>query len=135
MFFPENLESICQKVDKNIDQDMKEEFQEFLTGYAHIFIENVGNTKDHTYNNLNGLIKNENLCLLSRDKDCCVIIMNKQNNIQKLKGILDEVIMIETYEWSIDTTKLFKASYTETTKTNYKLQKLTITKCNYIPIN
>ena len=40
------------KVDKDIDQAMKEEFHEFLRGYTDIFIKNVNNTKDHTYNDL-----------------------------------------------------------------------------------
>ena len=31
-FLAANLESICQKVDKDIDQGMKEEFHEFLRG-------------------------------------------------------------------------------------------------------
>ena len=76
--------AICQKVDKDIDQGMKKEFHEFLRGYTKIFIKNMNNTKDHTYNNLKILIKNKNLCVLSEDKDSYVIIMNKQDYIQKL---------------------------------------------------
>ena len=30
-FLAANLKSICQRVDKDIDQDIKEEFHEFLT--------------------------------------------------------------------------------------------------------
>ena len=63
------------------------------------------NTKDHTYNNLKRLIKNKNLCVLSGDKDSCVIIMNKQDYIQKLEGMLDEGIKRGTYERSTDPTK------------------------------
>ena len=103
-FLAANLESICQKVDKDIDQGMKEEFHEFLRGYTNIFIKNMNNTKDHTYNNLKQLIKNKNLCVLSGDKDSCVVIMNKQDYIQKLKGMLEERIKRGTYEWSTDTT-------------------------------
>ena len=104
-FLAANLESICQKVDKDIDQAMKEEFHEFLRGYTDIFIKNVSNTKDHTYNDLKRLIVNKNLCVLSGDKDSCVIIMNKQDYIQKLEGMLDEGIKRGTYERSTDTTK------------------------------
>ena len=88
-FLAANLESICQRVDKDIDQGMKEEFHEFLRRYTDIFIKNINNTKDHTYNNLKGLIKNKNLCVLSGDKDSCVIIMNKQDYIVKLEEILN----------------------------------------------
>ena len=31
---------------------MKEEFREFPSGYTDIFIKNMNNSKDHTYNNL-----------------------------------------------------------------------------------
>ena len=103
-FLAGNLESICQKVDKDIDQGMKEEFHELLRGYTEIFIKNMNNTKDHTYNNLKQLIKKKNLCVLSGDKDSCVVIMNKQDYIQELKGMLEEGINRGTYEWSTDTT-------------------------------
>lgn len=36
-FRPANLESICLKVNKDVEQDMKEEFHEFLGGYTDIF--------------------------------------------------------------------------------------------------
>ena len=83
---------------------MKEEFHEFLRGYTDIFIKNINNTKDHTYNNLKGLIKNKNLCVLSGDKDSCVIIMNKQDYIVKLEEMLNEGIKKGTYERANDTT-------------------------------
>ena len=47
-FLAANLELICQKVDKNIDQDMKEEFHEFFKGYKRIVIKKVGNAKVDT---------------------------------------------------------------------------------------
>lgn len=50
-FFAGNLESICQKVNKNIDWDMKEEFYELLWGNTDIFIKNVIFNKDHKSNN------------------------------------------------------------------------------------
>ena len=55
-FLAANLELICQKVDKDIDQAMKEEFHESLRGYTDIFIKNVNNTNNHTYNDLNKMI-------------------------------------------------------------------------------
>ena len=103
-FLAANLELTCQRVDKDIDQGMKEEFHEFLRGYTDIFIKNINNTKDHTYNNLKGLIKNKNLCVLSGDKDSCVIIMNKQDYIVKLEEMLNEGIKKGTYERANDTT-------------------------------
>ena len=72
-FLVANLESICQRADKDIEQGMIEESHEFLRGYTDIFIKNINNTKDHTYNNLKGLIKNKNLCVLSGDKDLALL--------------------------------------------------------------
>ena len=83
---------------------MKEEFHEFLRRYTDISIKNINNTRDHTYNNLKGLIKNKNLCVLSGDKDSCVIIMNKQDYIVKLEEMLNEGIKKGTYERANDTT-------------------------------
>ena len=97
-FLAANLESICQRVEKDIDQGMKEEFHESPRGYTDIFIKNIIKTKDHTYNNLKGLIKNKNLCILSWDKDSCIIIMNKQDYIEKLEDRLNEGIKRGTYE-------------------------------------
>ena len=97
-------ESTCQSVDKNIDQGLKQEFHELRRGYTDIFIKNVNNTKDHTYNNLKALIKNKNLCVLSGDKDSCVIIINKQDYIVKLEEMLNEGIKKGTYERPNDTT-------------------------------
>ena len=83
---------------------MKKEFHEFLRGYTNIFITNMTNTKGHTYNDLKGLIKDTNQCILSGDKDSCVVIMNKQDYIQKLEDMINEGIKGGTYGWSTDTT-------------------------------
>ena len=79
---------------------MKDEFHEFLRGCTDIFIKNMNNTEDHTDNNLKQLIKNKTLCVLSGDKDSCVILMNKQDYIQKLEGMLEEGIKRGAYEES-----------------------------------
>ena len=60
----------------------------------------MNNDKDHTCNNLKGLIKNKNLRVLSGDKYSCVIIMNKQEYI-----MLNEGLKTGIYELSTDTTK------------------------------
>ena len=50
-FLAANVESIFQRVDKDIDQGMKEEIHELLRGYTDIFIKDINNIKEHTYNN------------------------------------------------------------------------------------
>ena len=47
-----NVESVCQRVDDEINQEIKEHFPEFLRGYTDIFIKTVNNTKDYIYKNL-----------------------------------------------------------------------------------
>ena len=49
----------------------------------------MGNTKDDTFKNLKCFIKNKNLCVLSEDKGISVIIMTKEDHIQKLEGLLE----------------------------------------------
>ena len=65
----------------------------------------MNNDKDHKCNNLKGLIKNKNLRVLSGDKYSSVIIMNKQEYIQKLEDMLNEGLKTLIYELSTDTTK------------------------------
>ena len=87
----------------------------------------MSNTKKSTYNDLKRLIKNKNLGVLSEDKDSCVIIMNKQDYIQKLEVTLDECkkgehmrsqLIQQSRIW-----KLFKASYTKTSRITLAMTK------------
>lgn len=84
---------------------MKDEFHEFLREYTDVLTKIIIDTKRHTCNNLKRLIKNKNRCVLSGDKDSCVIITNKQYCIKKLEGMLNEGIKRGTYDWSIDMNK------------------------------
>ena len=66
-----NLESVCQRVDDEINQEVKEDFPEFR--YTDIFMKTVINTKDYIYKNLKGSINNQNIYVISGDKDSNVI--------------------------------------------------------------
>lgn len=81
---------------------MKDEFYEFVGEYTDILTNNINNTKYHTCNNLKQLIK-KNLCVLLGAS--CVIIMNKQDCIQKLEDMLHDDIKRGTHVRSPDTTK------------------------------
>ena len=72
--------------------------------YTQTFLSRIW-IKDHTYNNLKAFIKNKNLCVLSGDKDSCIIIMNRQDYFQKLEDMLNKGIKRGTYERSTNTTK------------------------------
>ena len=65
----------------------------------------MSNSKEHTCNKLKRLIKNENLCALSVDKDFCFIIMNKKDYIQKVNTMLDKDIIRGTYDQWVNMTK------------------------------
>ena len=77
---------------KGIKQSMKDEFYEFVGEYTVVLTKIIINTKHHTCNNLKRLIKNKNLLVLLGDKGSCVIIMNKQDCIQKLEDMLHDDI-------------------------------------------
>ena len=110
---------------------MKDEFYEFLREYTDILTKNINNTKYHTCNNLKQLIK-KNQCVLLEAS--CVIIMNKQDCVQKLENMFHDDIKRTIYERSIDTKKqdlkLFKTCYTDTSKI-----ALAKTKWEQSPIN
>ena len=84
---------------------MKDEFHEFLREYTDVLTKIIIDTKRHTCNDLKRLIKNKNLLVLLGDKGSCVIIMNKQDCIQKLEDMLHDDIQRGTHERSPDTTK------------------------------
>ena len=69
-----------------------EEFHEFLRGYTGIFTKNVLKTKDHTFNNLKGIINNKYHVLLKGDKDSNVFTIDKSDYVSKIHKTIDESI-------------------------------------------
>ena len=70
---------------------------EFLRGYTDIFTKNVYATKDFTYSNLQNIIKNDKLVVLSGDKDSCVVIIQREEYDMKLQNMIDDVIRKGNY--------------------------------------
>ena len=70
---------------------------EFLRGYTDIFTKNVYATKDFTHSNLQNIIKNDKLVLLSGDKDSCVVIIQREEYDMKLQNMVDDVIRKGNY--------------------------------------
>ena len=56
-------------------QNFHEDFHEFLRAYTDIFTKHIYATKDFTYKNLKNIIKDENIAVLSGDKDFSIVIM------------------------------------------------------------
>ena len=75
-----NLESVCQRVDDEINQKPKEDLHEFIRGYTDIFMKNVDDSKDYTYK------------IFKLDKDSSVIIIDKNDYINKRESMINEGI-------------------------------------------
>ena len=61
-------------------------------------------TKDFTYKNLKNIIKDENIAVLSGDKDCSIVIMQKNDYNKKLQQMIDEGIRNRIYTPTEDNT-------------------------------
>ena len=75
-----------------------EYFYEYLQKTTNRFIQNIYHTKDHTYRNLCHLIENNDITLLSGDKDSSVLVMNKKDYFLKLDNMINEDIQQGKYE-------------------------------------
>ncbi|XP_066924595.1 uncharacterized protein [Clytia hemisphaerica] len=108
-----SFEEVVGKVTPTIENDQRENFHEFLRAYTDIFAKNVYASKDYTFHNLRGLMNNENLAIVSGDKDSCVVIMNRNDYYSKIQEMIDKGIQDKVYEPTTDTTlddlKLFQS--------------------------
>ena len=87
-----NFETVSHRVSESINHDQLEDFHEFLRAYTDIFTKNIYATKDFTYKNLKNIIKDENIAVLSGDKDSSIVIMQKDDYNKKLQHMIDEGI-------------------------------------------
>ena len=99
-----NLEIVSHRVSESINHDKLEDFHEFLRAYTDIFTKHIYATKDFTYKNLKNIIKDENIAILSGDKDLSIDIMQNDDYNHKLQQIIDEEIKIGTYTHKEDNT-------------------------------
>ena len=92
-----NFESLVQKVDSEIFNKEREDFHECLLAYCDTSTKNVYSAKDYTFSNLKRLIKDDTLVLLPGDKDCCVIIMDKVDYMNKIEEMINNGIQKGVY--------------------------------------
>ena len=71
------LESLSIILDKYINPSSKENFHEYLRAATNIITKNIYNDHDNTFKSLVNLRKNENIIVLSADKESCTVILNK----------------------------------------------------------
>ena len=86
-----NFKIVSHRVSEYINHH-KQDFHEFLRAYTDIFTKHIYATKDFTYKNLKNIIKDENVAILSCDKDYNIVIMQKDDYNHKLQQIIDEGI-------------------------------------------
>ena len=69
------LENIVHLIEKDVSSENMEYFHEYIQQMTNKFSQNIYYTKDDTYCNLRYLIQNENIVLLSGDKDSSVLLL------------------------------------------------------------
>ena len=77
---------------ESINHDQQERFHEFFRAYTNIFTKHIHATKDFTYKNLDNIIKDESIAILSGDKDSGIVVMKKDDYNHKLQQMTHEGI-------------------------------------------
>ena len=71
------------------NNDQKKNFHEFLRAFTDILIKNMNRAKDSTYKNLRHLIDDQDICIISADKDSCVVKLKRTDYINKLETMIN----------------------------------------------
>ena len=86
------MEYVAEGVEKDLDNEKREDFHELLRAYTDILSKNLYFSADYTYNNLNRLIKDESIVIMPGDKDSAIVIMYKNNCVKKMQEMMDKII-------------------------------------------
>ena len=86
------LESLATSLDKFVEQSLKELFNEYLRSSTNVLVKNIYSDKDTTFKSLNSLRKKKNIVVLAADKETCTVILNKDNYINNVSGIINDGI-------------------------------------------
>ena len=86
------FESLAASIDKFVPQQEKEIFHQFLRNTTTSLTQNVFHTRDNVYMSTKALRENDNIVILSGDKDSSVIILNKADYREKINTMLAEGI-------------------------------------------
>ena len=73
-----SMENVAEAVDKDLDNEKREDFHKLLQAYTDILSKNLYFSTDCAHNNLKCLIKEESIVVIPGDKDFCY-----SNNGQK----------------------------------------------------
>ena len=98
------LEALANTVSKEVDPEERELLHEYLRATTQKFTTNVYQTKDKTFKSLQDIRNNENIVILSGDKDSSIVIMNKDDYINKVENMINSGIQDGKYERTTDAT-------------------------------
>ena len=98
------MESVAEAVDKNSDNDKREDFHEKLQAKKDILPKKLYFLMNYTYNNLKGLIIDENIVVIPGDKDSAIVIMDKNDCVNKMQEMIDKGIQDGVYAKTEDDT-------------------------------
>ena len=84
--------------------DPKENFHEYMKSVTNIVSNNVYRDKNNTFKLLNRLRKNENMVVISADKESCTVIVNKTDCVNKFNAMISEGISKGKYVETVDST-------------------------------
>ena len=115
-----NFEIVSHRISESINHDKLEDFHEFLRAYTDIFTKHIYATKDFTYKNLKNIIKDENVAILSGDKDSSIVIMQKDDYNHKLQQMIDEGIKNGIYTRTEDNTLNYLRKFQDFLWRNFK---------------
>ena len=95
---------MSSKLDPFIKEGSKENFHEYLRSVTNIISNNVYQDKDNTFKLLNRLRKNENIVVISADKEPCTVILNKTDYFNKVNAMISEGISKDKFVETVDST-------------------------------
>ena len=95
---------MSSKLDPFIKEDLKENLHEYFRSVTNIVSNNLYRFKDNTFKLLNRLRKNENIVVISADKESCTAILNKTDYANKVNAIIREGISKGKYVETVDST-------------------------------
>ena len=98
------FKALSSELDLFIKEDSKENFHEYLRSVTIIVLNNVYRDKDNAFKLLNRLIKNENIVVISADKESCTVILNKTDYVKKVNAMISEGISKGKYVETVNNT-------------------------------
>ena len=82
--------------------DPKENFHEYMKSVTNIVSNNVYRDKNNTFKLLDRLRKNENIVVISADKESCTVILNKTDYFNKVNAVISQGTSKDKYVETVD---------------------------------